>query len=360
MKLYNIFRDNIYSFFLPSQAYIDSVLAIYDLRANPYSFNFVEFLARAEVYRVKHSLFYIDLVFVVDRENMHRGDQSEVTASNYRNWILNLAECAESLKSISSLSIFDNKHKFMSFYRKARYTHKIFPENGSIYRPIDCYCLRDVSDYYRASGFVPKFEPSDFLLEWAETYFKEKSYPFLPIVVFIRNSKTQTERNTKLQIWFDFFRAVIAQYPVKIFIVNDFWNPVIIPEDLSSRVLVCQEATISAKYRLALMQKSCFTVSTVIGSIIHCFFIDKPYLLFGWDSKYFSFEYNKMLHGVNEDLRLPWADKYQKVFPKQESTEYIVSKFKELYNLLDQDNRLVPEYYKMKHNIGGAKLLKNE
>jgi hypothetical protein len=344
-KLFFSALQNLYVVILPSKGYVDSVLAIYDFSVNPYTFNFIEFLTRAEVFRIKHSLSYIDLVFVVDREKKHRGDQPEVNDSNYRNWILNLAEASESLKSVSSLSIFDNKHKFLSFYHKARYAHKVFPETGVVYEPQRCYHFKDVSAYYRATGFVPKFESSGVLLSWAEKYFLEKSYPLLPVVVFLRNSDVHPTRNTNLPVWFDFFRRAIAKYPVKFFVVNDFWNPVSIPADLAANVVISPEATISVKYRAALMQKASLVLSVNTGSFVHCYFMKTPYLVFGWDSDVFSADFNISEHGLNKDLRFPWATKYQIVFPEYGDTEYIFSRFEELSGLLKKDNCFIPAYY---------------
>lgn len=349
IKMFFNSLENLYTIIFPSRGYVDSVLAIYDFSANPFTFNFVEFLARAEVFRVKHSLSYIDLVFVVDREKKHRGDQPEVTDSNYRNWILNLAESAEPLKSISSISIFDDKHKFLSFYHKARYTHKIYPQTGAVYRSQACYHLKYVSDYYRATGFSPKFESSGILLDWAEKYFLEKSYPLLPVIVFVRNSDTQSTRNTVLPVWFDFFRQVICRYPVKFFLINDFWNPINIPADLVTKVVISTEATISAKYRAALTQRASLVMSVNTGSFMYIYFTDTPYLVFGLNNDVFSAEFNLTEHGLNDDLRFPWATKYQRVFCDFGDTGYIFSRFEELHSLLKNDNRFVPDYYNLKH-----------
>lgn len=341
--------DNLRAAISSSKCCIDSVLAIYDLRSNPYSFNFTEFLARAEVYRIKNFLTHIDLVFVIDKKTRHRGDQADVTDSNYRNWILNLAECAEPLKSISSISIFDDTRKFLSFYHKARYAHKIYPEAGALYLPQASYHLKYVSDYYRSTGFVPKFESSGILLDWAEKYFFQNCYPLLPVVVLVRNSDIQLTRNTPFLELFDFFRRAVSKYPVKFFVVNDFCNPVKIPADLSGKVIVSPEATISVKYRVALMQKTSFIISSVCGGpFVHCFFMDTPYLVFGLDNDVFSAKWYITEHGMNDDLRVPWATNYQRAFPEYGDAEYIFSRFEELYDLLKKDNRLIPISYNLK------------
>jgi len=342
--------ENIYAIFFPSRKCPDSLLAIYDFSINPYTFNFVEFLARAETFRVKYSLIYIDLVFVVDRNKMHRGDQPEVTDSNYRNWILNLAECAEPFKSISSLSIFDNKHKFLSFYQKARHTHKIFPETGVIYKPQACYHLKQISDYYRVSGFVPKFEPSALLLDWAEKYFMKNSYPFVPVVILMRNLARFPGKNTNLNDWFGFMRLAIAEYPVKFFIVNDFWNPVEIPADLTERVVISAETTVSVKYRVALAQKSAMVIGGMAGSTLCCIFSDTPYLIFGLNNVIFNAKFHIIEHGLNEDLHFPWVSKYQMMFPEYGDRDYIFSRFGKLYGLLIEDGLLIPRYFDS-HNL---------
>lgn len=325
---------------------IDSVLAIYDFRANPYTFNFVEFLANSEVFRVKNSLSYIDLVFVVDREKMHRGDQPEVTSSNYRNWILNIAESTDVLRSVSSLSIFDNSNKFLDFYHNVRRTHMVFPNNGLIYQSKSKYYLKYVSDYYKSSGFVPKFQSSQVLLEWAERYILEKACPLIPIVVFVRNSSTHPKRNTLWSEWVDFFRDVIHKYPVKFFIVNDFWNPVDVPLDLNNRVIVSPEPTISTKYRCALTQKCSLVVATSIGSFAYNILTDTPYLLFNMDNEIFSSDRNKQAHGMTSDLQFPWSSKYQKTFPGRGALNYIREEFEKMYVQLDEDGKLVPSFYK--------------
>jgi len=321
----------------------DSVLAIYDLRVSPYTFNFVEFLANAEAFRMMNSLSSIDVAIVVDREKLHRGDQPCVTEANYRNWILNLAEATDVLESMTSLSIFDAK-KFLGFYRRVRQNHVIFPDNGVLYFPKIAYHLTFTSDYYRMSGYAPKFKSSGILLDWAEGYFHQKCCPMIPIVVFVRNASNHL-RNTNWPAWLDFFRQVIDPYPVKFFIVNDFWNPLTVPEDLQSRVLVSTEATISVKYRAALTQKASLIMGTSHGSFAHCIFNETPYLLFGMDNVEFNAKLNISLHGMTEDLQFPWATKYQRVFPEQADTTNLKDKFEGMYALLQKDGKLIPSYY---------------
>lgn len=349
IKLYiSNLQNTIHCIILPSKHYVDSVLAIYDFSASPYTYNFVEFLANCEVFRVQNSLSNIDMVFVVDKEKRHRGDQPEVTESNYRNWILNLAENTDLLKSISSLSIFDSKHKFLSFYQNTRHTHKVFPDNGLVYIPKSAYHLKGVSDYFRSTGYVPKFESSGVLLDWAEKYFIEKSYPLFPVVIFVRNSKTHSGRNTNWSVWLDFFRAVVDKYPVKFFIVNDFWNPVDVPSELETKVTISAEATISTKYRCALTQRATLVMGPAIGSAACVLFTDTPYLTFGFDNEYFDAAFNIREHGMTEDLQFPWHSNYQRIFPVQAGdAEYIKARFEEMYALLGKDHRLEPNYFKL-------------
>lgn len=344
---FTLYADNIRSLIMPAQAYADSLLAIYDFRVSPYAFHVYDFLARTEVSRVKNSLSYIDVVFVVDKEKKTRGDQPEVTESNYRNWILNLAECTDLLSSVSSVSIFDNKHKFLNFYQKARYTHKVFPEEKLFYRPQRCYLIKTyITDYYKATGFVPRFKSSGILLRWAEEYFLKNSYPLLPIVMFVRNMKFQPARNTNWPVWTDFFRDFTNKYPVKFFIVNDFWDPFTVPPDLAAKVVICAEATVSVKYRAALTQRCAFVATTGVGSFTYCFFTDTPYIFFGMINEYYSVQRSKDLLGINDDLSFPWATKYQKTYSHGvEDKEYIMSKFEEMYALLDKDGCLIPEYF---------------
>src|SRR3989338_6948698 len=330
----------------PGKGYQDSVLAVYDFRASPYTYNFIEFLANAEVYRIKNGLSFIDLIFVVDSKNYHRGDQPEVTTSNYRNWILNLAECAECLRSINSFSLFESTNKFLGFYLHLSLSCKTYPENSFCYVPKSQYHLSEVADYFRKSGFVPRFQSSQVLLDWAENYFIKESYPSLPVVVFVRNSKTNPGRNTKWPVWLDFMRAIIAQYDIKFFIVNDFWNPVEIPVDLKAKVVISREATISSKYRSALTQRASLLMGQCIGSSAYCFFIYTPHLLFGYDNEYYSAELNIKMHGFNSDLRPPWATSYQMVYPQHGDVDYIKERFDKMYQLLDRDKKLISDYFK--------------
>ena len=78
------------------------------------------------------------------------------------------------------------------------------------------------------------------------------------------------------------------------------------------------------------------------GPFIYCYFTDTPYLVFGLDSNEFSAAFYVAEHGMNEDLRFPWASKYQLAFPKIGDTEYIFTRFKGLYEVLDKDGRLMP------------------
>lgn len=341
----NGFR-NVVSFLRSSRpAYKDSLLAIYDFAANPFDYSVAEFLASSDTTRAKNSLLYIDVIFVADRNKKHRGDQPEVNEATFRNWIMNLAECTDLLKNVSTLTIFDDRRKFLSFYHRVRHSHQIYPENGFVYRPKKASHLKMVSDYYRSTGYVPKFQSSQVLLEWAERYFLEKSYPLIPVVVFIRNAKNHLGRNTDLPSWFGFMRQALKQHNVKFFLINDFWNPVPIPEDLRETIEVSVEATISTKYRSALTQRASLIMGTNVGSLAPVLFGDVPYLIFGFDNAYFNAELNIKIHGMTPDLQFPWASKYQKIFGPNGDVHFIGQRFDNMFKLLESDGKLIPSYF---------------
>ncbi|MBI1870531.1 MAG: hypothetical protein HYS07_04975 [Chlamydiae bacterium] len=333
-------------FFRSGRAYKNSLLAIYDFAGNPYDHSVAEFLASSEMARVKRSLFYMDVVLVADRDKKHRGDQPEVNEATFRNWIMNLAECADLLRSVSTLVIFDDRMKFLSFYQRVRHSHQIYPENGFVYRPRKASHLKTVSDYYRSTGYVPKFQSSQVLLEWAEKYFLERSYPLIPVVIFIRNSKTHPGRNTDLPTWFSFMRKVLNQYNVKFFLVNDFWNPVSIPEDLREKIEVSVEATMSTKYRVALTQRASLIMGQCIGSAVPIYLEDTPYLMFGFDNEYFSAQLNIELYGMTPDLQFPWASQYQKIFGTKGDAPFIQQQFDMMFHMLESRGKLVPNYFR--------------
>lgn len=349
LRRYPAVLKNVRSVAWPSAAYTDSVLAVYDFRASTYDYSFTNFLANSEVYRLENSLSRIDVVMVVDRKKRHRGDQPEVTESNYRNWILNLAECADLLRSVSSLSIFDDEHKFLSFYHRARYTHKVCPNVGNpvVYEPRTNYNLRPVADFFHRTGHVPRFESSGVLLEWAERYFLQNSYPMLPVVVIVRNSKTHPDRNTDWPEWLKFFQWVRCnQYPVRFFVVNDFWNPVVLPDEYRQNVCICVEATISTKYRQALLQRASLFVGQGCGPFFSAVLMNTPFLMFGLAKSMIdgSLDYQKEMNGYTDDWQLPWLSKYQKMLMGDDA-EFITAKFAEMYALLEGEQRLTPAYW---------------
>lgn len=348
LKRYPEVAETIRSLVRPAAAYRDSVLAVYDLRVSTYDYSFANFLGSCEAYRIENSLSRIDLVVVVDRKKPNRGDQPEVTESNYRNWILNLTECADMLRSVGSLSIFDDGHKFLSFYRRARYTHQVCPNFGNpvVYTPRTFYTLRPVSDFYNRTGRVPRFESSGVLLEWAEKYFVENCYPILPVVVLVRNSRTHPHRNTDWGQWLKFFQwARLGQYPVKFFVVNDFWNPVTLPDEYRDNVCISAEATISTKYRLALMQSASLTIGQAGGPFFAAVLTNISFLMFGLAkaAENGSLDFLKKI-GFTDDFQLPWLTKYQKIL-LEDDAEFLTARFAEMYSLLQADQRLVPSYW---------------
>ncbi len=332
-------------FFLSASSEAKSVLAVYDFTVNPYTYNFVEFLANAEVFRVKNNLDCIDVVFVVDRVKKHRGDETLVAESNYRNWILNIAESVDLLPSLASMSIFDRNHNFLDLYCSSKATHLMFPENGRIYVPKRRYHLRYASEFFRQTGFIPRFQSSPVLLDWAQRYMLEKCYPLVPIVVFVRNATVHPARNSKWGEWLEFMREAICKHQIKFVVINDFWNAVEIPQALAERVIVCDEATISTKYRAALTQKCSLVLSVSIGSFAYCIFTDTPYLLFGMDNDIFDAHFNIKEHGMSEDLQFLWQTKYQKTLPTQGGSGYLNEHFEEMYSLLQEDGKIIPSYY---------------
>jgi hypothetical protein len=257
---------------------------------------------------------------------------------------LNLLECTDVLESINSVSIF-GAEKFLDFYHHVRQNHAVFPETGNFYTPKIAYHLKFTSDYYRRSGRVPRFRSSGFLLDWAEGYLRRECYPLIPIVVFVRNGPNTPFRNTNWPAWLNFFRKTIASYPVIFFIINDFFNPLPIPDDLKSRVLESTEGTISTKYRAALTQKASLVLATSVGSCAYIIFTETPFLVFGMDNAAFGAAFNIAQHGMTADLQFPWSSKYQRIFPEPANAANLQEKFAEMYALLQKDSRLIPPYY---------------
>jgi len=309
----------------------------------------MQFLANCETHRVKKSLSRIDIVIVVDRDKRHRGDQPQVTEDNYRNWILNLAECTDLLPSVSSLSIFDDPNKFLPFFQLTCKAHHVYPNVGNpkLYQPIPAYGMKPVADYYNRKGWVPRFQSSGILLKWAEKYFLKNSYPLLPVVLFVRKQKDHPYRNTIWSEVLTFLESVKGEFLVKFFIVNDFWNPVVLPETHRENAQICVEATISHKYRAALMQRATLIMGQTVGPFFSTApFLNTPFLNFGFDRVFSgrSLESHIAFHGMTANGQFPWLNKYQKMIGEGDAKSMLV-KFGEMYELLENDERLVPSYW---------------
>lgn len=254
-----------------------SLLAIYDTCIEPITFDFLYFLAAAEIQRKKLRLKQIHLICLSTKEGSDRQLAEDyekiISATARRERIINiLLPAAWLMPSVSNIELLTDRQECHTRLHSWKSAH-IFPTdfNVTMHKScmIDCYLMVNKSHDISVASYRARPESLNYVNGWLERRNIQKK----AISFTLRNYDYNPSRNSNLEAWAEF-----AAY-----LQDKGYAPVIIPDTQNmdgklpktlAKCYTMREAAWNLGLRLALYE-SCFVNFSVSSGPAFLFLLDE-------------------------------------------------------------------------------------
>jgi hypothetical protein len=363
---YNKFKDS-YSdreLFLQKQKKIKyhktRLLAICDYADIPYTNDIGNLLLKAEVERRRYNLDKIDIVFVTnDIYPGYPGYQPYINKDNYKNLIYNLSiEYTRLFPTVGSFLVLDNRNQAIAYINAIKDQYKLlYPYDYNPNTPYErimamqdrprSFYLNDYYSFAQKDSTANCLRPDDAQVELARKWIKKNIYPKVPIIISIRESKQEKDRDTNLPEW----QKLVSSYKNDdryIFVILvDYYGLYTKDNIIGQNTIYCNEAVLSVSFRAALYQES--TVVMLNSNSSLCWYnCNVNYLFFGLGCQKVG---SATLKALKECINLDFGDnfhgstKYQRLIWKEDRFDVLKSELNDMLRLLEEDNNLYPKFY---------------
>lgn len=189
-----------------------TVYAVYDLAVSPITFDVLQFLQCAEIYRRAINVSRINFVFVLGPDRRFR----TVTPKDHavqvpeKHWRLRHIhmEAAWLLKSCSGVNVFLDRAEARRLLSNVPDV-QIFPPKYKLGDPKWMFMVVNVLALYRRSGISPiVFEPTDAAVKAVDRWIERNGLGRPIVALTLRNSVYETDRNARIGDWTAFARTL--------------------------------------------------------------------------------------------------------------------------------------------------------
>lgn len=363
---YNKFKDS-YSereLFLQKQKKIKyhktRLLAVCDYADIPYTNDIGNLLLKAEVERRRHNLDKIDIVFVTnDTYPGYPGYQPYINKENYKNLIYNLSiEYTRLFPTVGSFLVLDNRNQAMAYINAIKDQYKLlYPYDYNPNTPYEriisakdrprSFYLDDYYNFAQKDSTANCLRPDNAQVELARKWIKKNIYPKLPIIISIRESKQEKDRDTNIPEWQKLVTSYENDDRYIFIILVDYYGLYAKECIVGKNTIYCNEAVLSVSFRAALYQES--TVVMLNSNSSLCWYNrNVNYLFFGLGCQKVG---SATLEALKEVINLDYGDnfhgstKYQKLIWKEDISDVLKSELNDMLSLLEKDNNLYPKFY---------------
>lgn len=256
------------------------IIAIYDLSSNPITFDFLEFLICAEMYRIYKKKDRIDIFIVT---GFYKGlrkesdDYEKIINFDKRIWrIYNiLIPCISFFKSIERFSV-NTERKFINKLIKTNKPEDIYPEKYNPNLPTR-HNEGVWLEYYKKINKIPYLESLKSSQEYIDIWLKNNIDNNKKIIVItLRMYNFRVKRNSNVEAWIK-FATELDKNKYEVIFIPDTDSVMELNKHLFKDFHLFTEACWNLNLRLSIMEKA--YLNFVISGIAHlCTFTKRPYI----------------------------------------------------------------------------------
>lgn len=304
------------------------VLVICDFAAFPLSYDILVLLAAADDYRRRSDCERMDVAFIAHESDPFMSEAFSTNPvndpKNYRNFVHNLGiEATRLFEAVGDVQFYTNRSTFESFWRNAKSTHRLFPEDYTPFRPsylpgrngVPYYGMRHLFTAPVTSGEVLSLRPPASQLDLAEAWIGHHVRGRKAITITLRETPHQPERNSNVEAW----RALVEQHRdqgIVFIILRDYYAIYTESPIIGENVIECPEAVLSMSFRAAIYEKAHLNLFAGNGPAMLCLLNPRTrYLVFKISTDVASARPEDIFfqHGLRPGDNMPEATPYQKL-----------------------------------------------
>lgn len=324
----------------------ERMLVIYDTSSQPFSVgDFLVFQIASLALHYEHKLKKIDIAFIYNPKNPANSDPvfiGTVTRDNIFFQLGSILPLAQINQFLDSVVIFSSHEKLQNYVAdNIDYYQYVWPSGlrisaGNYLSP---KVFNDVLyPFHRKYGFIPTLSCRDFLKDWASNFYSTHASGYVPVTINIRNNKSwHRNRNSQIDVWFDFFKYCHGLYQVKFIIIcahaeiDDRWEKL-------DNVVLAKKFHTTIEQDMALISTSAMHMGVASGSTAPAMFGTKPYLIINAVLEVGSFYYrSNMFEHLDKDIQRLWFSKpMQRIANGVETLKLLKREFGLMWDFIDK------------------------
>ena len=327
----------------PDQQNRKRILTIYDVTNQPFSIgDFILIQETSLILCEKNKIKITDVVIVFDINSRHSEKEfSSITGENLYYNIASILPIVQINQNLGSVFIFNSNNQFENFLSLNHQNYITWPSITFYAQKKYIYyeALNNIiNDYYQKNNYIPLLKCREFLISWADSFYQENLNSQIPVTINLRKNKLfGAERNSDMDIWFEFLKSCDKTYNVKFIIIGSKQEVDDRMRNLKN-VLIAKDFNTGIEQDLALISSSEFHMGASSGPISMAWFSGKPYLQFSWDA---DISHYKGLVKLDENFfRFGFANENQKITKKRETSEFIKNEFDKIINQIKTNREL--------------------
>lgn len=333
----------------PIRAKDRRLLMIYDLSTQPFAIGDILVMQEASlVLREKWQLDKVDFALVYDSERPTSGDPAfaGITNENLMYHLASVLPAAQTNQHLGSLFAFDSQKQLQLFISNSVEQYRIWPTALDVGgREYFFYAVYNelLYEYFQEHGTIPHLSCREFLVKWAEGFYKEHAPSHVAVTVQIRNNKKINARRNlhmvRMECWLEFFRYCEECYPVKFVVICARHE---IDERLREcpNVIIAKDHLTTLEQDLALIHTAALHMGSASGPGSMAIFGTKPYLLV--NSELGPGLFRDMVQ-TDDHVRFFFSSPLQRITLSAETTELLIEEFGRMWTAVDLQGWITPE-----------------
>lgn len=313
-----------------------TLLAVYDLSVCPVNFDFFNFLVLAEIERLRLGLDGINFLVVLGgNENPFFDGMSY--GEDDKHWRLAniIMPGVTLLPSRAGISLCANRDDAQNFLDQAA---NIFPGRYSLENPTGYYSQAEITAKAALGGDIPFLSAPGQARGFAASWLQSRAAGRKAVVITLRQSSTDPEKNSNVSAWAEFARALDQDqyFPV---IVPDTEAVFRAPDPELDGLALLPEAAVNVVLRAALYEQAYLNMFSVGGGGMLCQLIDATRYQFIRvavpGSPDCSSEIMQATQGMAEGGRIRYAKGLQNYVWRPETTNVFAEEFAKMTEVIE-------------------------
>ena len=322
----------------PQAAQSKKLLSIYDLSVQPFSVgDLINFQAGTLIKCAEYGLDTIDFCFICDpgRIPLEPVFSRMMGENNRLHNLFTIIPLLQLNPCIGSIHIFDSLRGLQNHLAANQTEYELWPTLEQIEANTYSYyeIIQLLEQSHRKNNFIQSLALPNALIHWNATFVLKNVSPMIPVTVNLRNNPNfQTDRNSNISAWTDFFNYCHGLYPVKFIVVCSLSE--VSPELRSCpNVIVAKDHCTSLENDMALIMSSAFHIGAPSGPTMIPILGIKPYSIINCGS---LLEILPTLVQESEHIaRFSFANNLQRISLVPESTEVLKHEFETIWHSQD-------------------------